>query len=279
VGLVLVPIISMGLYFSVGAVGFKDVPLHKQRSLEVQKQPIEQLIKTAESHLQSNPNDEKGWRILARVYGTLNRQADRGHALRQLIRLKGRSPELLASLGEVMAVQNGNVVSDASKALFLEAVGLDRSNAKSRFYLALALEQEGNLDKANIEWRKLAKLQPDNQEWQSLIAGHISATIKPSVNKVGPTAKDIANANDMAPSDRQVMIESMVEQLAERLEDDQTDFDGWIRLVRSYAVLGDSARASQTLLRAKSFFASDSKTMKQLLQLQRQFSIPEGKAK
>ena len=43
---------------------------------------------------------------------------------------------------------------------------------------------------------------------------------------------------EMAPSDREAMINNMVTQLADRLSDNPDDIDGWRMLGRSYAVLG-----------------------------------------
>ena len=39
------------------------------------------------------------------------------------------------------------------------------------------------------------------------------------------------------------MIKGMVERLAERLGKDGSDIEGWLRLVRSYMVLGERERA------------------------------------
>ena len=39
------------------------------------------------------------------------------------------------------------------------------------------------------------------------------------------------------------MIRGMVERLAERLDRDGSDVEGWLRLVRSYMVLGDRDKA------------------------------------
>ena len=67
----------------------------------------------------------------------------------------------------------------------------------------------------------------------------------------GPASKsDVAAAETMAPDERNAMIEGMVAGLAKRLESEPNDVDGWLRLIRSYVVLGraddaaDAARAA-----------------------------------
>ncbi len=66
----------------------------------------------------------------------------------------------------------------------------------------------------------------------------------------GPSQEDMAAAAEMAPEDRKAMIRGMVEGLAARLEEDPDDRDGWLRLARSYEVLGEPERAAEARARA-----------------------------
>jgi len=54
----------------------------------------------------------------------------------------------------------------------------------------------------------------------------------------------------MSPEERQVMIRSMVDRLAARLEQDPNDKDGWTRLAHAYDVLGESEKAQAARARA-----------------------------
>jgi cytochrome c-type biogenesis protein CcmH len=51
----------------------------------------------------------------------------------------------------------------------------------------------------------------------------------------------------MPPADRLVMIRGMVDGLAKRLEQSPRDADGWIKLIRSRMVLGETELAKQAL--------------------------------
>jgi cytochrome c-type biogenesis protein CcmH len=66
----------------------------------------------------------------------------------------------------------------------------------------------------------------------------------------GPNAADIAAAARMSEDERSAMIRSMVERLAERLQREPGDVDGWLRLGRAYAVLGDGQRSRDAYRRA-----------------------------
>ena len=59
----------------------------------------------------------------------------------------------------------------------------------------------------------------------------------------GPSAADVAAASEMSGADRAEFIRSMVSRLAERLEDEPVDLDGWMRLANAYAVLQEEDRA------------------------------------
>ncbi len=51
----------------------------------------------------------------------------------------------------------------------------------------------------------------------------------------GPTQADVAAAAQMAPDDRSAMVAAMVQRLADRLQHEPGDVDGWLRLGRAYA--------------------------------------------
>jgi cytochrome c-type biogenesis protein CcmH len=57
------------------------------------------------------------------------------------------------------------------------------------------------------------------------------------------------------------MISSMVEGLAARLARNGADLEGWLRLARARAVMGDTAKAAEALNRAGEIFKDDRSAM------------------
>ncbi len=77
----------------------------------------------------------------------------------------------------------------------------------------------------------------------------------------------------MSAGDRQQMIRGMVESLDAKLSQDPKNFEGWMRLVRSYAVLNDKDRAAGALRRGLAAFPPPGEQGRQLLALARELGI------
>ncbi|MEZ5842006.1 MAG: c-type cytochrome biogenesis protein CcmI, partial [Hyphomicrobiales bacterium] len=77
-------------------------------------------------------------------------------------------------------------------------------------------------------------------------------------------AADIAAAGNMSDEERQAMIAGMVERLADKLNDNPDDIDGWKRLIRAYAVMGRSEDAVAAGRKAAEHFAGDADKLNQI---------------
>jgi cytochrome c-type biogenesis protein CcmH len=77
----------------------------------------------------------------------------------------------------------------------------------------------------------------------------------------------VAAAQDMSQGDRQAMIRGMVESLAARLKEDPNNLEGWLRLVRSYSVLGDKPKAQEALNEGLAQFPAEGREGQQLVAL------------
>jgi cytochrome c-type biogenesis protein CcmH len=61
----------------------------------------------------------------------------------------------------------------------------------------------------------------------------------------------------MSEAERGEMVRGMVARLAERLKNDGSDVEGWLRLVRAYVVLGERDKASEAVSNARQALAKD----------------------
>lgn len=82
---------------------------------------------------------------------------------------------------------------------------------------------------------------------------------------IDPDAR--ARIEAMSPDEQAAMISSMVDGLAVRLEQNPDDFEGWMRLIRARAVMGDAAQARLDLGMALRNFPPETREGRALQQL------------
>jgi cytochrome c-type biogenesis protein CcmH len=70
----------------------------------------------------------------------------------------------------------------------------------------------------------------------------------------GPSPEDVRNAEAMTSASRMAMIQGMVDRLASRLDQSPRDVEGWIKLMRSRKVLGETEAAERTFRSALDVF-------------------------
>jgi len=83
----------------------------------------------------------------------------------------------------------------------------------------------------------------------------------------GPSDADVAAAAELSESERDTMVRGMVDGLAARLQEDPDDLEGWLMLIRSYAVLQDGDAARTAVQEAKSAFKNAPGRVAQITQL------------
>lgn len=261
---VLLPLLSGGLYLVLGSPGLPGQPLYaRDKSLDAQ--PIEQLVARMEQHLESNPQDGRAWELLAPVYMQMGRFDDLVRARRGALTYNGETATREAELGEALIAQGNGVVTADAKQAFQRALALDARDPKSRYYLGLAAQQDGRTADAVKIWRDLLASAPSDAPWAAFVREELARLEDdPQQASPGPSADEIAAAANMDPQRRQEMITGMVERLAERLKNDGGDVEGWMRLVRAYAVLGERDKARSAASDARRAVGDNAEKLRQL---------------
>jgi cytochrome c-type biogenesis protein CcmH len=264
-----VPAAAMLFYVSSGSPAMPDMAIAQRSDRELTEQSLEQLVSRAEAQLAKNPNDIRGWKVLAPIYLSMGRTDDAVIAWRNAVRIEPDNLDSKGALAETLVAAGQGVVTEEARALFAETLAARPGDPKSRFYIAMALGQQGDLAGAEAAWRGLIADSPPDAPWLPTARGRLDEILvkagKPAENVAaaepaqprGPSQEDIAAAGNMAPEDRQAMIEGMVAGLAERLKADPSDKDGWLRLIRAYGVMGDSAKAMAAIAEAKKTHGDD----------------------
>jgi cytochrome c-type biogenesis protein CcmH len=231
---------SVSIYLALGSPSLPGQPLASR-----EKTPsMDAMLAQVETHLARNPNDARGWEVIAPIYMRLGRFDDAIKARRSALALGGETSERLAGLGEALiGAADGKVAAEA-KALFERSVKLDGQNIKARYFLGLAAEQEGRPHEAAGLWRAMLAEAPPDAPYADFIRSEIM--------RVAGAPLDPA---------------AMVARLAERLSRDGSDLQGWLQLVRSYIVLGSRDKAREAAADARRAVASDPDKVRQIDEL------------
>jgi cytochrome c-type biogenesis protein CcmH len=262
--LVILPFGAPGLYVALGAPDVPGEPAFARVKTPSGAESITSLVSQVETHLGRNPNDGNGWEVIAPVYIRLGRFDDAVAARKKALALNGETAIRQADLGEAEAAAADGVVTADAKAAFERATALDRLNAKARYFLGLAAEQDGNGDEAANIWRSLLADAPADAPWAGFVREAMARVMAAPAAAAGPNAEDVVAAANMSEDQRGAMVRGMVARLADRLHENGADVEGWLRLVRAYAVLGDRDKAKSAAADAKRALAEHPDSIKRI---------------
>ena len=278
----------IALYLITGQPGLGDAPLSLRTDLQIaERGPAQAAGGTDGSAMQAqlrqrladNPNDIAGWVTLGRTERVLGNHPEAVRAFERAIELAGRNAtaDLIADYGEAQVFEAFGTVSPRAIETFENALEKDPGEIKSRFYIAEGRAQSGDYEGAIALWRGLTADAPPEAPWVGEVRARISnAAMKGSImpmqvpperpsgkakpagglsgaiaGEAAPTADDIQAVQEMAPQDQTAFIRSMVQRLADKMEEKPGDVDGWLRLGRAYEVLEDQAKSKTAFGQAK----------------------------
>lgn len=255
------PAAAFGLYLFLGAPGVPSVPLAERGPVPqgtATPGAMNELAERLAERLAAQPEDRDGWLLLGRTYTELGSYAEAAQAYRQAISQGFDDAETQSALGEALVAAAGGTVGPGARQAFAAALEKDPLSPRARYYGGLALAQDERLEDAIGIWMQLLAQSPPDAPWRPVVAQQIeraaaslgTPTPELPAGSGEPSAGAPEAVQQMSPQEQEAFIRSMVERLAARLEAEPGDFEGWLRLARSYGVLGEAERAQEALARA-----------------------------
>jgi cytochrome c-type biogenesis protein CcmH len=268
--------------------------------------PVDEMIQRLAARLLRNPKDAEGWRTLGWSYLNIGRFAEAAEAYAKAIELSPGVAEIRSARIEALVRSENGVVMAEAKTAIADTLKLDPRDARARFFNGLAKEQAGDRITALADWSALLEDAGSDEPWlpdlknriselqreigndatgrsagsNSAIAGGILEIPKeqeraPSSRAIerGPSREDAQAAEAMPQGDRLAMIRGMVDGLANRLEQSPRDADGWIKLIRSRMVLGETDLAKQALEHGLKTFTDDTQQRDRIIAAARQLGL------
>ncbi len=258
------------VYYEIGKPNLPDVPQQQRIDEAAAKQDMPALVLKVQKFLQKNPDDVRGWKVLAPALKRMNRHNEAADAYAKIMRLDKPTPALLTDYAESLLLGNNGELTDRVKVALTTAMKMDPKFTKAGFYWAAALQQDGQYDASLKVWRGLMESNPKDLQLQMFAQRQIVA-IKNQKGKMPALNKDQREAAaNMTAQERQEMISSMVDRLADKLKENGKDLDGWLRLIRARLVLGDKAGALKSLNAAKPNFENDQEALAKLASMKDQ---------
>jgi len=244
---------ALGGYLVLGQPGLPDQPLAQRieawRSGRLTDLTPPQLAAVLREALKVRPEVE-GFRFLALAEAQSDNPAAAARALRRALSLAPERADLWEMLGLSLLSQAGGDVTPEARDALAEAVRLNPQALAARFHLARGRAASGDREGGINDLKALARTLPPGDPRLADIDTAIREANAPSTSLPEGPASD--------------MIGQMVAGLAERLKANPEDPEGWVRLVRSYAVLGDAPRRDAALREARRRYAAQPQVLDQL---------------
>jgi cytochrome c-type biogenesis protein CcmH len=292
---------AFAVYLQIGAPGYPDLPratrieMVEQARAErpgqdqaEQQVPFreglppdprrEELVAQLRTVMEQRPDDPQGLSLLATNEAALGNFRAARVAQSRLIEVLGDEARGFhyVDLAEMMILAAGGYVSPEAEAALTRGLEMEPRNGTARYYAGLMFAQQGRPDLAFPIWRNLLAESTADAPWVEPIRLQIEevaflAGVPTTLAELpqpraprGPTAEDIAAAQDMAPEDQQAMIESMVAGLATRLAQEGGPPEDWARLIGAQIVLGRTEDALAIYDEGRSVFAGNAEALRLL---------------
>ena len=281
-GLVLIGA-SLALYFQFGRPDLPDQPLlarleamqiarearPSQIEVEAEITPADRKIDPAYAELleklraavAERPDDLQGLRLLAYHEANTGNFIAGHQAQEKVVTLLGEDAKAddYERWGEYLVLAANGYVSPKAEDALRNALALDPSLSRARYFSGLFMAQTGRPDVAIRIWDALLAEGPEEAPWVGAIRSDYNrvAALAGAEPLAGPSAEEIEAAADLSAEDRAAMIEGMVSGLAERLGSEGGTPAEWAQLIRALGVLERVGEADQIYKEARDVFASD----------------------
>lgn len=265
-GILFVPIVTIGVYALTGNPGVESHPFSELMDANpATLSPSETLVRT-EALFARNPENGKLADELSSAYLVAGRFQDAVNTYVEALRLNGDSAPRLVGYGMALAGYNGGTINDDALKSFEKAAKLAPDDFYPRLFIAEASRQAGKPKEAADGLQEFLDRSPKNSPWRPRVEELIgqlreqAATPQQLPNSDGKDGDVTKNANaakeanagkDSSAAMEGVspeMISQMVNGLAERLQKQPDDLDGWKMLVHSWLVLKDKEKAKAALI-------------------------------
>ena len=211
--LVLVPLVSLATYLSLGSPQFLDVKSvagANPHAASQEKMPtMDELLATLEQRVKADPSNADDWYMLGRLYNNMGRWNEAAGAFEKLAELTDNHPAALLGMADALAMQNGGRITGRPYQLVLQALDAEPDNVTALWLAGKGASESGDYQNALYYWRQaeagLAEEPEMLAEMQSLIAD-----LKAAASQAGQELDDPGSSIPEQPAASGNIVEVMV---------------------------------------------------------------------
>lgn len=157
------------------------------------------MVDALSQKMQQNPNDPRGWILLARSQNALGKFAEASAAFERAVALTPNDAQLLADFADATTMTQQGRFEGKPIALIKQALGIDPNNMKALALAGTAELRMGNRAASLLHWEKLKTLvtkdSADFREVESIIA-EVKTT---KIDAAGTAPSPVAMAPALLP--------------------------------------------------------------------------------
>ena len=139
---------------------------------QMTQEQIDDMVNKLAERMKANPDDPKGWLMLARSYKQMGRYAEAVDAFSHAEKVVNEEPDLLAAYAEAIAMAEGKGLKGKPMELVNKALKLDPKHAHSLFLAGAAAMERGDNKQGIAHWEALLpQVEPGSEIDQMLRSG------------------------------------------------------------------------------------------------------------
>lgn len=159
---ILLPVAAFGSYLALGNPA--AIAPQVQRSSGVTQADINAMVASLEEKLRRNPDNPKGWAMLARSYRAFGRHEDAALAFAKAGPMVDPDPQLLTEYAESLALSRKGELGGEPTQLVERALKLEPNHALALVLAGSAAFQRNDFATAIVYWQRLHAQMPPNSE-------------------------------------------------------------------------------------------------------------------
>jgi cytochrome c-type biogenesis protein CcmH len=198
---VAVPLLAVFVYLALGNPAALS-PQQSDGAHDLSQQQVDAMIARLATRLEKNPQDAKGWVMLARAQAVLGRFHEASAAYARSVALFPDDAQLLADYADALAMAQGGRLAGEPEQLVERALRADPDNAKALSLAGTIAFDNKDYALAVKHWERLRNAIPPGSEFAESIQRSVDEAKSLAVASGGVRRASDASANSQGPARR-----------------------------------------------------------------------------